>query len=246
MIDSWEYKGQIRLRYKTKLAINRDWSIKTTTTSDGYFWTKKPAVNIGGIDIPVTLVANLLLPASLQDFSVQIDDLIAKSFDFRDMAESGWRMLFNPFKIPGEYNAWLSVTPYSVSLVPVQGSEGHIRFGVAVTSDVECLLDNIPSSGKVSALPNIQPLKLPTDTFKINLLTDIPYTTINRKILAEMGDSTFVFGTRRIKFETFRVYGTNEKMAVETKVSGSIKGMLYLTGVPLLSRRGYNNPDKRS
>ena len=232
MIDSWEYSGQIRLRYKTKLTVNRDWSIKTTTTPDGYTWTKKPAVKIGNVDIPVTIVANLLLPVYLKTFSKQIDEVISAGFDFRGFAEKGWRMLFNPFKIPGEYNAWLSVIPYSVSLVPVQGSAGHIRLGAAITSDVMCLMDNIPPAGKVTALPYIQPLKLASDTFKINLLTDIPYSTINRMITRQIGDSTFQFGTRRIKFETFRVYGTNEKMAVETKVSGSINGTLYLTGIP--------------
>ena len=237
LVDSWEYTGQIKLRYKTKLAINRDWSIKTITSSDGYIWTKKPAVKIGGIDFPVTLIANMFLPANLQSFALQIDDVIAKGFDFRGVAEEGWRMLFNPFKIPGYYDAWISITPYSVALVPVQGSAGHIRLGAAITSDVECLLDNIPSSGKVTALPNIQQLKMPSDTFKVNLLADIPYTTINRMITENMGDSTFVFGTRRIKFESFRVYGTNEKMAVETTVSGSIRGTLYLTGIP------YFNPE---
>ena len=237
LVDSWEYTGEIKLRYKTQLTINRDWSIKTITKSDGYVWIKKPAVKIGGYEFPVTFIANLFLPSNLQAFSQQIDDVITKNFDFRGVAEEGWRMLFNPFKIPGYNDAWLSITPYSVALVPVTGSAGHIRIGAAITSDVECLLDNVPPSGKVSALPNIQQLKMPSDTFKINLLADIPYTTINRMITAEMGDSTFVFGKRKIKFETFRVYGTNERMAVETTVSGSIKGTLYLTGVP------YFNPE---
>ncbi len=237
MVDSWEYAGQIKLRYKTKITINRDWSIKTITKSNGYVWTKKPVVKIGGIDFPITLIANLFLPSNLESFAQQIDELIAKGFDYRGVAEEVWRKMFDPFKIPGNYNAWLSVTPYSVSLVPIEGSAGHIRLGAAITSDVECLLDNVPPSGKVTALPNIQSLKLPSDTFKINLLTDIPYTTINRMITEEMGDSTFVFGTRRIKFETFRVYGTNDRMAVETTVSGSIRGTLYLTGIP------YFNPE---
>ena len=232
MVDTWEYTGQLRLRFKTKLTINRDWTIKTITSSNGYIWTKKPAVKIAGIDIPVTIVANLLLPSNLQSFSQQIDEIVANSFDFRGFAENGWRMLFNPFKLPGSYEAWLAITPYSVSLVPIQGAAGHIRLGAAITSDVECLLESAPPSGKVAALPNIQSLKSPSDTFKVNLLADIPFVTINRIIKEEVGDSTFVFGTRRIRFETFRVYGTNGKMAVETTVSGSLKGLLYLTGTP--------------
>ena len=232
LVDSWEYTGQIRLRYKTKLSLSPDWSINTSTVSDGYLWTKKPAIKIGGIDVPVIMVANLLLPANLQEFSQQIDKIISQSFDFRDFSEKGWRMLFEPFKIPTDYNAWLSISPYSVALLPVQGSEGHVRLGAAITTDVECLMDNVPLSRKATPLPNIQQLKTPSDTFKVNLLTDIPYTTINRMIDEEIGDSTFVFGNRRVKFETFRVYGTNEKMAVETRISGSVKCTLYLTGIP--------------
>ncbi len=231
-LDSWEYSGQLNLRYKTKLFVNRDWSIKTITASDGYVWTKKPAVRIGSLDIPVTLVANLILPSYLKTFSKQIDEISANNFDFRGYAEKGWSMLFNPFKIPGDLNAWLSMVPYSVSILPIQGSAGHIRLVAAITSDVMCLMDNIPPSGKVAALPYIQPLKFPSDSFKINLLTDIPYSTINRIIQQQMGDSIFVFGKRKIRFETFRVYGTNGKIAVEAKVSGSVNGTLYFTGIP--------------
>ena len=232
LIDSWEYTGQIRLRYKTKLAVNPDWSIKTITQSDGFVWTKKPAVRIGSIDIPITFIANLILPAFLETFSKQIDEIFADDLNFKSYAKKGWDMLFEPFKVPGDYNAWLSITPYAVSILPIQGSAGHIRLGAGITSEVICLLDSVPSPGRVTALPEIEPLKLPSDTFKINLLTDIPYSTINRMIKQEIGDSLFSFGNRRIRFETFRVYGTNEKMAVETKVSGSINGILYFTGVP--------------
>ena len=101
LVDSWQYTGQIKIRYKTQLTINRDWSIKTVTKSDGYVWTKKPSVKIGGIEFPLTLIANLFLPANLQSFSNQIDEVVAKGFDFRGAAEEGWRMLFNPVKIPG-------------------------------------------------------------------------------------------------------------------------------------------------
>ena len=237
MINSWEYTGQIRLRYKTKLTINPDWSLKTVTQSDGYVWTKKPAVKIGSMDIPITFIANLILPAYLSKFSNDIDEVFANDFDFKGYAKKGWGMLFEPFKVPGDYNAWLSINPYAVTIVPVQGSAGHIRLGAGITSEVMCLMDNVPSAGRVAPLPQIEPLKLPSDTFKINLLTDIPYTTINRMIKQEIGDSIFTFGSRRIRFETFRVYGTNEKMAVETKVSGSINGILYLTGVPYFNAK---------
>ncbi len=237
MIDSWEYTGQIILRYKTKLTVNRDWTLHTSTVSDGYIWTKKPIVKIGAVDFPITFIANLILPGYLDAFSKQIDTLIVNDFDFRGFVEKGWNILSNPFKLPGDYQAWLSVSPNSVALLPITGGSGHIRLGVAITSEVICSVDREASLIKLASLPPLEPLKMASDSFKVNLLTDIPYTTINSRIKEEIGDSTFLFGNRKIRFETFRVYGTNGKLAVETQVSGSINGTLYLTGTPYFNQK---------
>jgi len=230
--DSWEYTGNLKLRFKTKVSVNHDWSVTTFTITDGYEWIKSPEVHIGSAVIPVTIIANLLLNANKETIAKRIDDTMAGSFNFREIAEEGWKMMFHPYKIEGDYDAWLSINPYSISLMPVQGSLGHIRFGAAVVSDVECLLDNVPQAGRIRTLPDLQQLKSASDTFHISLFTDIPYTSINRMTKEEVGDSVFVFGNRKITFESFRVYGSNGKMVVETKVKGSINGTIYLTGTP--------------
>ncbi|MEI6277355.1 MAG: DUF4403 family protein [Prolixibacteraceae bacterium] len=230
--DIIEAKGEISLKFKTKLSVNRDWSIKTETKPDGYEWIKKPSVKIAGFSVPIKTMADALLYVNLNSYSGEIDKAISDSFDLRTYAEKGWQMMFNPIKIPGSYNAWLAITPYSVSLLPVRGSQGFIRFHTAITSDVECLLDKQPQPGKVSALPAIQPLEMPADTFRINLLTDIPYSTIERMTLEEVRDSVFTFGSRHIRFESFRIYGSNGMMAIESNVKGSINGTIYLTGTP--------------
>ncbi|MCL6103503.1 MAG: DUF4403 family protein [Bacteroidetes bacterium] len=230
--DIMEANGEIKLKFKTRLSVNRDWSIKTVTTPEDYEWIRKPTVKIGGFTIPVTAIANILLRFNLDSYSQNIDKTIENSFDFRKYAEKGWQMLFEPFKIPGDYNAWLSMTPYSISLLPVKGTNGSIRFGFVVNSDAECLLDKQPPVGKASGLPVIKPLDMPCDTFRINLLTDIPYSTIERLTLREIHDSVYTFGKKRLTFESIHIYGTNGKMAIEMKVKGSIKGTMYLTGTP--------------
>ena len=233
--DIVEAKGEILLKFKTKLSVNRDWSIQTETKPDDYEWIKKPSVKIAGFTIPVKTMADALLYVNLSSYSKEIDKAISDSFDLRRYAEKGWQMMFEPFKVPGSYNAWVSITPYSVSLLPVKGSQGFIHFRTAIASDVECLLDKQPQSGKVSALPAIQPLEMPADTFRINLLTDIPYATIERMTLEEVRDSSYTFGSRHIKFESFHIYGSNGLMTIETNVKGSINGTIYLTGTPVFN-----------
>lgn len=233
--DIVEAKGEILLKFKTRLSVNRDWSIKTETKPDDYEWIKKPSIKLAGLSIPVKTMADALLYFNLNSYSREIDKAISESFDLRRYAEKGWQMLFEPFKVPGSYKAWVSITPYSVSLLPVKGSQGIIHFRTAIASDVECLLDKQPQSGKVSALPAIQPLEMLADTFRINLLTDIPYSTIERMTLDEVRDSTFTFGSRHIKFESFHIYGSNGLMTIETNVKGSINGTIYLTGTPVFN-----------
>ena len=192
----------------------------------------KPTVKIAGVTIPVTYIANLLLKVNLGSYSQKIDQTIASSFDFRKYAEKGWKMMFEPLKIPGGYNAWLTSTPYSVSLLPIRGVNGNIRFGLMIQADVECQLDNQPQTGKASTLPVMQSLEQPSDTFRINLLTDVPYPTIERLTFEEVRDSSYAFGSKHLTFESMHIYGSNGQLAVETKVKGSIKGTMYLTGTP--------------
>jgi len=230
--DVLEAKGAINLKFKTSLSVNNDWSIKTVTTSDDYEWVKKPTIKLGGITIPVTPIAYILLKSNLSSYSQKIDQTIASTLNFRAYAEKGWQMMFEPFHIPGDYNAWILMTPYSISINPIKGSNGKIRFGATVTSDVECIIDNQPPVHKSSALPVIQQLAIPGDTFRINLLTDIPYPTIERLTTETVCDSVYTFGNKHLSFETFHVYGSNGQMTIETKVKGSIKGTMYLTGTP--------------
>ena len=199
-VDAFEYSGNLILRFKTILTINPDWSIKTQTITDNYEWIKKPAVKIGSTSIPITMIANLILSANREAISTKIDEVIAGSFNFRDYASKGWKMLFNPLKIEGDYHAWLQTNPNSVSIMPVSGTMGHIRFAVAITSDVECLLDEAPQPVPVKPLPEIQHLNTPSDTFHVNLLTHIPYASINRIISDEIGDSTYTFGKTKADF----------------------------------------------
>ena len=230
--DFMEANGEIRLKFKTKISVTSDWTIQTVTTADDYEWTKKPTVKLAGFTFPVTPIASLLLKVNQNGYAQKIDKAIASSFNLRKYAEQGWLRLFEPFKFPGSYNAWLSLNPHSVSMLPVKGVNGNIRFGVAVTAEVECLLDRQPAAIQAPPLPILQPMGMPSDTFRINLLTDIPYPTIERLTYEELRDSSYTFGDRHLIFESLHVYGSNGKLTIETKVKGSIRGTMYLTGTP--------------
>ena len=67
--DILEAKGEIILKFKTKLSVNRDWSIKTETKPDGYEWVRKPSVKIAGLSVPVKSMVDALLYVNLDSYS---------------------------------------------------------------------------------------------------------------------------------------------------------------------------------
>jgi hypothetical protein len=235
--DIMESKGEIKLKFKTRFRVNNDWTIHTETTPAGYEWTKKPTLKIAGITIPVSAIADVLLKFNLDNYSKQVDETLASGFNFRKYAERGWQMLYEPFRIPGSYQAWLSMSPSSIAMLPVKASNGKLRFGAVVTSEIECLIDRKPPVAKIPQLPNLKPLEMAGDTFRINLLTDIPYQTIERLTMEEVRDSVFTFGKKQLAFESLRIYGTEGRMVIETVVKGSIKGTMYLTGMPYFNAK---------
>ena len=98
-----EATGEINLKFKTKLSVNRDWSIKTETTPNDYDWIRKPSLKIAGFNIPIKALTDALLYLNMENYWKEVDKAIAGSFDFRKYAEKGWQMMFEPFKIPGDY-----------------------------------------------------------------------------------------------------------------------------------------------
>jgi len=230
--DILESKGEIKLKFKTRFRVNNDWTVHTETTPNGYEWTQKPTLKIAGFTFSVSTIADLLLKYNLDTYSKQVDETLSNGFNFRKYAERGWQMLFEPFRIPGDYNAWLSMAPTSIALLPVKATNGKLRFGAVVTSEIECLIDRKPLAAKIPTLPNLMPLEMAGDTFRINMLTDIPYQTIERLTMEEVRDSIFTFGKKQLAFESFRIYGTEGRMVIETVVKGTIKGTMYLTGIP--------------
>ncbi|MDP4240726.1 MAG: DUF4403 family protein, partial [Bacteroidota bacterium] len=58
--DYRDFNAEIALKFKTKVTLNKDWSISTRTVSDGYDWISQPTVSIASYKMPITFVADAL------------------------------------------------------------------------------------------------------------------------------------------------------------------------------------------
>lgn len=231
--DYKEFNAEIALKFKSSLSYNPDWTISSTTTSDGYEWISKPSVKIGMVDVPITMIADVLLKSNQKTINKQIDLGIKENLDTRKYISEAWKSLQKPIKVNDEYNIWLKVTPQEIQTTPLKGTAGIIRQQISIKSITEAQLGSEPLASNPVPLGKLEiKPKLP-EGFLINLSVDIPFTKANEFAKAYLKDKAFQQGKYTLLIKDADIYGNNDHMVVHLIVEGSLKGDLYLTAIPV-------------
>ena len=223
---------EIALKFKTKVTLNKDWSITTKTITDGYDWISQPTVNIAGYNLPVTFVADAILKANQSRISDEVDGAIKTNLDIKSLVSTPWKMIQKPFKISDEYKMWLKITPTDVYSQPLLSKNNKIRNTIGFKTITETFLGNEPSYKISSTPPQLNIINKIDDGFEINVLSDIPISEANTLARKYLLGKTFENGKKKITINEMRLYGGDGKIIVETDVTGSLNGKLYFTGVP--------------
>ena len=230
--DYEEFNAEIALKYKTTFSINKDWTLVTKTSPDGYEWLSSPTIKVKGFEMPVTFVADMFLKASQNMITTRIDDTIRKGFNLRKYVDEAWMKLQNSFKVNDEYNVWLHIMPQEISTVPFTSANNKLNLMIAVKSVNELTLGKEPLKSEFIPLPALKIENKLDPKFAININTEIPFSQINDIARKEFVGKTFNDGRRSISILSINAYGSNNNFVVELSVDGSIKGNIYLKGVP--------------
>ena len=231
--DYKEMNAEIALNFKTSIAINKDWSITTVTTSQGYEWLSKPVLKLGPIDIPITMIADLIVANNMETINTSIDEGLQSSLDLRANAQEAWVMMQEPMLLDEEYQLWMRLSPKSVSAMPITGGKGIIRQTSAIKAVAECFVGSKPSFSINYTLPEISPLKNADDKFELNIVSYIPYDYLDSVTKAQLVGTSYTFGKRELKINSVALYGSGKNLIIETGVSGSLNGKLYFEGIPV-------------
>ncbi len=231
--DYKEMNAEIALKFKSTITLQPDWTVTTQTVSDGYEWLSAPVVKVGMVEIPVTLIADLLLKANQKTINKQIDQGIKENLDTRKYVADAWKTLQKPLKINDEYEVWLKVTPQEIQSTPIKGSGGMLKQQLAIKSIAEASVGKEPVSTNPVPLGKLDiKSKLP-EGFLINLSVDLPYSKANSLAKTYLNNKAFQQGKYTLLIKDADIYGNNDRMIVHLVVAGSLKGDLYLTAVPV-------------
>jgi hypothetical protein len=231
--DYREMNAEIALKFQTAVSVNKDWSIKTVTTSDGYEWLTKPTLKIGPVEIPITFIADMIIKYNKETINTAIDNGLTQSLDLKTTAKEAWNELQKPILLSEEYALWLRVSPKSVSALPISGGKGIIKHTTSIQAVTECYTGKKPPLRINPVLPELNTVVKLSDDFLANVTSYIRYEYIDSITRLMLINTSYDFGKKKITITGVSVYGNESKMIIATDVTGSIKGKLYFAGIPV-------------
>jgi len=232
-ISKVEASGQIALDFKTGFEFSENWDILTKTEVLSYSWAKKPRLKMGMVNLPIGFIADLVLKRSKSAIASSIDELVKEQFDLRKTVEEAWQQMFEPTLVAEAYNTWLTVNPQFIGMSPMEMGNGRIRSTIYVEGKPSVTVGEKPAPSFVKPLPPLRISPVVSDEFTLHLNTQISYKEAERIAKAELLGETFSYGKRAVTIEDLEFYGQGSKIVVNTVLSGTYDGSIYLTGQPV-------------
>lgn len=235
--DTREVTGNVILKFRTRITIQKDWSISTMTFSNGYEWITTPVLQLApGITIPLPFISDLLMDANQKDINKNIDKAFQSSFDLKSNLAQIWNKIQIPIKLSGEYPLWVKITPLEISMVPIQGSIDIIHHTVGIKAYTELFYGDEPDYHLNENIPDLKITSRLDSDFKISLSLDVPFTSINEIAKQQLVGYHYSQGKYKLEVKDIYLFGSGDKLVVALNIEGTIKGTIYLSGRPYYDR----------
>lgn len=235
-IGSAEAEGELALNLKTTFGLNSDWSIGTTTELEYYEWINKPILKTGLGDISIETISNLAINRSRNTLTAMLDRTVSQQFSLRPYVQEAWTALQEPVLLSEDYKTWVKTTPLSIGITPLRTDWNMIYATISVQCQNDVTFGDKPHFRENSFLPNLTFINEDApNEYQVRIATDVPFPEAERIAKNMMIGQVFESGKRKVRVEDIELWGNNDKLVVNTLLSGSFKGHIYFMGRPVFN-----------
>ncbi|GAB3258390.1 DUF4403 family protein [Larkinella harenae] len=229
-----ETEFELDLRFATRFSIDRDWTVNTQTTAQGYDWVKKPSLRIVGLAIPVTSIVGRIIDKNLGKISKALDEQVRKEIDLRTPVLNAWNTVRQPYLISEKYRTWLLVVPKRILITPFRFEKGAIRSSIGIEGYTLTQTGTKPDVRPAVTIPELVVSKEIPDQFRIGLLSEATYAEATKIVSEEFVGKSYDFrdGRYKITITDIDLYGQNNNLIIKATLQGSLNGAVYLRGRP--------------
>ncbi len=228
--DHYEANGSIALTYKTTINIDRNWKLIAKTSSSGFQWIETPKINLVGINVPLTPIANIALSKSEKLITDQIDKALADMVDLKKYVGMAWTEAQKPVKVNDENNLWIRITPKDVFVSPFSTVGQKLNLAISLYAQIESFMGVEPKQNAIIPLPPFKFIQRAPQQFNLNIAADATYDKISEMVKSQLINKTFTEGNKTITITDISIFGSEGRAVVVTDVIGSLKGRIYFSG----------------
>ena len=223
----------IAVNFVSPVGIGPRWRLETKARFEKYEWIQKPTVQLLGIKIKVTNIAEKLLDKRKADIEAAIDKAVHDGLRLDREVSKVWRDMQNPLRIAKvPVNIWLMPQPFSIAAAPVYGNAKQITVPIQIAFRVKTRLGDKPMVDTLQLLPRLLRRKNLPDSSRLEVLAFIPYTDVNQVLARTFTNQKFDLAKGNVQVKSASVYGSGKKLILKTDVGGTVSGTLYFHGSP--------------
>lgn len=220
--------------FKTALSFKNNWTISTFTQPMGFKWVKKPVLDFGKIQIPVTSLVEKSLKEQQYQFCKTIDQQMASQLNFQQYAVLAWNAFSQPFNISEEYNTWLKITPINVNITPLKFYGNQIDTNIGIDIFSETFTGTKPEASQpAKAMMNFNFIPLLADQFLLQTTANIPFSEATNIAKKTFLNKEYELRDSKVKITDIKVYGEGNRIMIEAETEGYVKGIAFISGIPI-------------
>ncbi|MBW8524440.1 DUF4403 family protein [Chryseobacterium chendengshani] len=219
--------------FKTALSFKNNWTVSTFTQPMGFKWVKKPVLDFGKIQIPITSFVEKSLKEQQYNFCKTIDKQMASQLNFQQYAVLAWNAFSQPFNISEEYNTWLKITPINVNITPFKFYGNQIDTTIGIDIFSETYTGTKPEASQpAKAVMNFNFIPLLADQFVLQTTANIPFSEATNIAKKTFLNKEFDVRDSKVKITNIKVYGEANRIMIEADTEGYVNGTAFISGIP--------------
>ncbi|MBX2893408.1 MAG: DUF4403 family protein [Saprospiraceae bacterium] len=232
LVADAEAEAELALNMKTTFSIKEDWSLSTSTDVEYHEWLSKPKLKTGMGNISIETLANLALNQSKKTISQSLDRMVSQQISLKPYIQEVWSAIQEPILLDSTYRMWVKTTPTGIAMTPITTFNDVIRTKIAINCINDVTFGEKPRFRENSNLPNLLYITDANDEFHVRVATDVPFPEAERLAKGMMVGQVFESGKNKVKVEDIKLWGNNDRLVVNSKLSGSFNGNIYFIGRP--------------
>jgi len=229
--------GGIALKFKTSFSIQSDWTLNTETVLENYDWINRPKLDLGFIRLPIAAVADRIVDRSRTRIAAIIDAQIRENFILKDYVAEAWNRLQQPIPASIENQLWVKMDPQSIGMTALEKADSVVHATLVIKTLAQASIGTRPAETDLKPLPEFIAVDKLAEGFAINLFTAIPIDSLRTLVKKNIIGETYKNGKRFVTVEDLELYGQNNKLVVNTVLSGDYNGSVYMIGTPFFNEK---------